>query len=153
MSNLRKLDEESFSPADGVIDRASLRGIVCERTRSQCENSFNGQLRAIVLTGSLARDEASFRSKADGWELFGDAEFLLVLEKSHARSPETLNTLRQRIENDLRQRKIHCTIGLSAVSESYFRRLPPHIFSYELKRCGQVICGEDRVLRLIPDNG
>ncbi len=151
MNNLRKLDEESFSPAGGVLDRASLRRIVCESTRSQCKNSFNGELRAIVLIGSLARDEASFRSKADCWELFGDAEFLLVFEKNRVRSRETLNALRQRIENDLRERKIHCTIDLSAVSENYFRKLPPHIFSYELKRCGQVICGEDRVLRLIPD--
>jgi hypothetical protein len=151
MSNLPKLNEESFSPVSGVLDRASLRRIVCERTRSQCENSFNGELRAIVLTGSLARDEASFQCNAGCWELFGDAEFLLVLEKNHGRSRKTLNTLRQRIENDLRQRQIKCTIDLSAVSESYFRELPPHIFSYELKRCGKVICGEDRVLQLIPD--
>jgi hypothetical protein len=152
MSSLHKFVQKPFDPSGPVQDAASLCGIVCECARSECVNSFGTQLKAIVLTGSMAREEASFVRKDDSWELFGDAEFIVVLEKNAVLPPTaTLRAIRQRIENDLRQRKIQCAIDLSAVRPSYFRQLPPHIFSYELKHCGQVIGGDDQILQGIPN--
>ena len=152
MSSLQKFVQKSFHPLDPVQDAASLRALVCECTRNECVNSLGDKLKAIVLTGSMAREEESFVRKDDSWELFGDAEFMLVLEKNAAPPPAAaLSAIRQRIENDLRQHKIQCAIDLSAVRPSYFRQLPPHIFSYELKHCGQVIRGDGRILDWIPD--
>jgi hypothetical protein len=39
---------------------------------------------------------------------------------------------------------------LSAARPSYLRRLPPSIFAYELRSCGQIIAGDPEILGLIP---
>jgi hypothetical protein len=149
VSNLPQFVPNSFNPSVSI--QAFLREIVTECTRSECVNSFGSQLKAIVLTGSMAREEASFVRKNDSLAVFGDAEFAIVFEKKSLPPPETLSTVQQRIEKDLRQRKVQCAIDLSAVPPSYFRQLPPHIFSYELKHCGHVIWGDNRILQQIPN--
>ena len=152
MNRLQELPQKSIGRPGALLDAASLREIVCEAARSECVKSFGDHLRAIVLTGSVARDEASFCRKEDTWELYGDAEFMLVLEKTAPMpSAMTLSSVLRQIEDDLRQHQIHSRVDLSAVRPSYFRRLPPHIFSYELKHCGRVIWRDDRILDSIPD--
>jgi len=151
MSSLQQCAQKIIKPYDAVQGSDSLRGIICERVRSGCVSSLGPQLEAIVLTGSMARDEASFIRREDAWELLGDTEFMLVFKKNATPPPETLNTIRRRIEKDLQNCKVQCAIDLTAVCPSYFRRLPPHIFTYELKHHGQVIWGNGPILRLIPD--
>jgi hypothetical protein len=113
---------------------------------------FGEQLNAVVLTGSMARGEATFVHENDSWVVPGDAEFMVVLENALTMpSAAALRMARQRIEGDLRRRGIRCTVDLSAVRPSYFRHLPPHIFSYELKHCGRVVWGNDRILQMIPE--
>ena len=152
MSNLQKFVQKSFHSLGPVEDTASLHGIVRECTRSECLNSFGDKLKAIVLTGSMAREEASFVREDDFWKLFSDAEFMVVLEENAAVPAVTaLCEIRRRIESSLLQQNIQCKIDLSAVHPSYFRHLPAHIFTYELKHCGRVIAGDERILQSIPD--
>ncbi len=113
---------------------------------------FGSRLDAIVLTGSLARDEATFARSARKYRVLGDAEFMVVLKKGRTLPrAASIRSLREEIEEDLLRQGILCKVDLSAVSPDYFRRLPPHIFSYELKHCGRVIWGVEDVLRSIPE--
>src|SRR5438552_7703941 len=142
MSITHEFVQKSATPERSIAETARLREIICECARGECANFFGGQLSAIVLTGSVARDEGSFVLKEDSWESAGDVEFMVVLGRSVAEpSATTLHTIRKNIENDLLRHRIQCTVGVSAVRPSYFRHLPAHIFSYELRHCGRVIWG------------
>ena len=129
-----------------------LRGVICRSVRRACVDSFGGHLEAIVLTGSLARDEATYERIANSHRILGDAEFLLVFQK-HENPPQAaeLSDLRRRIEEELLRRLVTCKVDLSAVRANYFQGLPAHIFSYELKHCGYIIWGDADVLRAIPE--
>jgi len=152
MSSLPELTRRPTGTAEVLLDSASLRRAICDSAHRECTHAFRNQLRALISTGSLARDEASFLRKGNSWAVCGDAEFMIVFEKNAALPAiATLGEIRRRIENDLLQQNIQCKIDLSAVHPSYFPRLPAHIFTYELKNCGQVIWGDDRILQLIPD--
>ena len=148
----RLSEQQARNSAQEIVDASSLREIIEEDIRRECVEIFGNGVHAIVLTGSLARDEASLSCKDGVWRIAGDAEFLVVFEaKATLPTALTVGNVRQRIETSLRSHKIECSIDLSAVRPSYFERLPPHILSYELKHNGQVILGDCRVLHLIPD--
>lgn len=151
MSDLQEMPEW-LNRSGAVLDPIQLRMIVCEATRIESVKFFRKSLKAIILTGSMARDEASFVRRRNSWELYGDAEFMIVLENSAALPPmSSLTSIRRQIEDDLRRHGIHCSVDLSTVRPSYFKRLPAHIFTYELKHCGRLIWGDGRVLDLIPN--
>ncbi len=107
-------------------------------------------LRAIILTGSLARNEGTFVREADFWRVWGDAEFILILHE-RARSPKgpVAALLRREIENGLAAHRILCPVDLSIARPGFLRALRPHVFAYELKACGQVIWGDPQILTLI----
>lgn len=126
-----------------------LKDAICEATALCCKEEFGGCLRSVVLTGSLARDEATFICEGKGWNLLGDAEFLLVLH-GRATLPSSLCALRERIESALGQSQIVCHVSLSVTHPDYLLKMRPHIFGYELRTCGQVVCGEPAILSLIP---
>jgi hypothetical protein len=131
---------------------ACLRSTICRSVRQVCVDAIGSGLKAIVLTGSLARDEATLARRQDSFSILGDAEFLLVLQKrENLPRAADICALRQRIERDLLQRQVSCKVDLSAVRPDYFRRLPPHIFTYELKHCGRVIWGDSDILQAIPE--
>lgn len=129
----------------------ALAAAICSEVARQCLNAFGERLRAVVLTGSLARDEASFNPEGSGWKLLGDAEFLLVFHP-HVALPgkSATDAVRQSIEQNLLNSKLECRIDLNTVHPQYLRRLPPSIFTYELRTCGQVIWGERQILSLVP---
>jgi len=127
-----------------------VRSAICEATAAVCAGVFGARLRALVLTGSLARDEATLLRESNGWRLLGDADFLLVFDKPGAEAP-ALNRLAAGVEARLRGEGIVAHVGFGAVNESYFRALPPSSFTYELKACGQVIAGDRTLLDRIPD--
>jgi len=62
------------------VSQASVRQIVCDETVSVCATLAG--LEAIILTGSMARDEASFEDDNERIVVRGDAEFLLVFTKT-----------------------------------------------------------------------
>jgi hypothetical protein len=135
----------------GAEGTPSLRSTICEVTARLCAEKLGTRLRAIVLTGSLARDEATCVEHGEYCRVLGDAEFLPVFESAASlRSVPAIELMRQKIEDSLWRRGILCHVGLSAVHPNYFRRLPPSIFAYELIKCGQVVWGDREILALVP---
>ncbi len=152
MSGLPELARKLIPASGAGPDSIRLRESICSVVQRECERCFSGLLKTLISTGSLARDEATVTRKEESQAVCGDAEFMLVFEKS-AGLPTTaaLGGVRRRIESDLLEGKIECKIDLSAVHPTYFRRLPAHIFTYELKHCGRVIAGDETILQSIPD--
>lgn len=130
----------------------NLKAFICEMVASVCLSSFGDSLRAIILTGSLARDEATFQRAGEGWTLRGDAEFFLIFHTGAPLPgrPQTLS-IGERIEEVLSGRELHARIDLSAVHPVYLQRLPKHVSSYELRNRGRVIYGDTGILALIPE--
>jgi len=129
----------------------ALREIICRDTTTWSVKQFGNKLRAIVLTGSLARDEATFQRIDDKWSARGDAEFFLVVHEGvPLPSDATVLELAKEIEARLRILKIHCHLSLAASHEAYFRKLKPHILAYELMIHGRTIWGDEKILSLIP---
>lgn len=128
-----------------------VRELVSECARTVGPEMFKDRLEAIVLTGSLARDEATLIAKGSDWQLLGDADLLLVFRKSsQGLSSQELRKAEESIESRLLSAGCTVKVGLAAVTASYFRSLPAHSYSYELKHCGKVVWGDETVLDLIP---
>ena len=123
---------------------------ICGVVRQVCLEAYGAAVRAVVLTGSLARGEASIRRTPDRAHVLGDAEFFLVL-----RDGETLpgvarsKAMGRSATARLAAAGVECEIDLATVHGAYFASRQPAIFAYELRVCGKVIWGEN-VLRLIP---
>lgn len=112
-------------------------------------------IRAIIMTGSMARGEATIRFVEQHIaEVRGDAEFIVVMDK-RARLPHTGTTERVNIavQKALKVVGIRCHISSSVVRPDYLRKLPPHVFSYELRACGRILWGDKLILRSIPEFG
>jgi hypothetical protein len=128
-----------------------LRSVICNETVRLCLEHSGDGLRALVLTGSLARNEATFEGGEGRWTFWGDAEFLLVCDSTGSLPPAArLAELRTRIEEALVRCGIACRIALSAVRSPYLSNLLPHLFAYELRACGRVVWGDPHILSLIP---
>jgi len=129
----------------------ALKCAVCQRTVQLCEGQRGSGLLAIVLTGSLARDEATFVREGERWKLLGDAEFLLVFDQNAVLPPSSIiDRLEQEIEHNLLQQGLSGHVELSPVHTRYLRMMPPEILAYELRTYGQVVWGERQILSLIP---
>jgi hypothetical protein len=130
---------------------ANLRAAVSSAVVAGCVHAFGDRMRGIVLTGSLARGEATFVHDSAGWNALGDAEYFVVFEQRCA-LPGVAQTesVRQEAERTLMDEGIRCHIDLSLVHPAYLRRLQPHILAYELRKCGQVVWGDPGLLSLIP---
>jgi hypothetical protein len=128
-----------------------MKGVICEETARLGSQVYHNRLRAVVLTGSLARDEGTFVKDEAGVRLLGDAEFLLVFDPRVA-LPKAgdVEVIRQKVEERILRRGVRADVTLSAVKPNYLRRLPPSIFGYELLACGKIVAGDAGVLGLIP---
>lgn len=115
-----------------------------------CQREFGARLVALVLTGSMARGEASIAASAAGSRVLGDAEFLLVFKRDRNSDQVRAQKLAREMSESLEQSSILCPISFAAVGENYLRNLPPHVFGYELLTCGRVLCGDAQILRLVP---
>ena len=124
---------------------------ICDVVDAECKTAFGNRVISLIVTGSAARGEATIVNSGDGWKLLGDAEFLIVV-KDTAESADARRTesVKRESESKLRRQGIEISIDLAVVQVSYFKRLPPYIFSYELRVCGRVISGDPGVLELIP---
>ena len=130
-----------------VLDR------IAKVAEQVCVRQFPG-FRSIILTGSLARSEATILVSKTRWKIAGDAEFLLILAGGHHLPNDAqLKTACSAIEAELSRLGVQCSISLSAAMANYLRRLKPHIFAFELSRHGRVISGDLSVLDLIPKFG
>jgi hypothetical protein len=117
-----------------------------------CRDTFGPTLRAVVLTGSLARNEASYVLRDGQTVLQSDVEAIVVLHDDAALpSRASAHALRQLAQSYLAERGVSVEVSFSVVHGGYLRHLPPHIYSYELRSCGVVLYGEPSILSLIPD--
>src|SRR5690242_4138408 len=76
------------SPSDSLSasfpqrpELAELSAIIGEETVRLCLEKCE-KLGAIILTGSLARGEATFVQEKTGWRVLGDADFFLVYRQT-----------------------------------------------------------------------
>jgi len=129
----------------------SRRGLIGAEVAKLAVAAYPESLLSIILTGSLARDEATWAGEGSRSVALGDAEFMLVFREG-TRLPRCtdLEALQERVESALNQRGVTCSVSLNAVSPDYFRKLPPHIFTYELRTCGRVVWGDHNVVSLVP---
>lgn len=136
-------------PSDRSV--TSFREQVCTHTVRLCSVRYGESLRAIVLTGSLARDEGTFVPCESGWKAMGDAEFLLIFDDSAPMlSAHKAGALEAEIERSLAAGGLFGQIQLSPVPCAFLRGLEPHAFAFELRACGRVVWGEAEILSLIP---
>jgi hypothetical protein len=139
------------APAGAPGRSEVLKSAICNETVRLCLEQSSRGLRALVLTGSLARNEATVDGDEGRWIYWGNAEFLLVFDSPGSLPPAArLADLQTRIEEALVRSGIECRIGLSAVGPTYLRTLQPHLFAYEMRACGQVLWGDPHILSLIP---
>ena len=131
-----------------------MKHIICKETARLELQLYRDRLRAVVLTGSLARNEGTFIEGAGGCRLHGDAEFIFVFgDDGILPSTADLAVMSQQIEERVHRQGLRAEITVSAVRPGYFRRLEPSIFAYELKACGETVAGDSKLLALIPDFG
>ena len=117
-----------------------------------CRETFGTHLRAVVLTGSLARNEESYIYHEGKAILQSDVEALVVLhDDAPLPSRQASRSLCQLAGEFLAARGVSVEVSLSVVHGAYLRHLPPHIYSYELRSCGVVLFGEPTILSLIPN--
>jgi hypothetical protein len=129
-----------------------VKDVICEETARLGLQVYRDCLRAVVLTGSLARNEGTFVEDTQCCLLLGDAEFLLVFsERAVLPSDADIAVIRKKIEERIHRRGVRAEISLGAVRPNYLRQLPASIFAYELKACGKVVAGDPHILALIPE--
>jgi len=134
-----------------LLPAPRVREIISEATVGVCSEVFRDRLEAIILTGSLARDEATIIGGTNSWSLMGDADFLLVFRKHAPKTDDAvLRNTEAAIEARLKQAGGAAVVGLASVVGSYFQSLPGRSFTYELKTCGRVIWGNQSTLDRIP---
>lgn len=112
-----------------------------------CARAVSIEARAIVLTGSLSRNEATLKREGLGWRVLGDATFLVI----HSR-PGNLQTaqIEAEIESFLASHNIICKIAVVASAPSALAKMKPHIYAFELRERGVVVWGDKSVLDLMP---
>ena len=120
--------------------------IVSEGTRL-CAAAAGSSARAIVLTGSMSRGEATLKRDGAGWRALGDATFLVVFD-----GPARLRVseLERATEASLLEQGIRCKIAVVASDSAQLRDMKPHIYAYELRERGIVLWGRKDTLHLIP---
>jgi hypothetical protein len=145
------LSEIKFDEARAGVVPPGLKPAICQTTSQLCAERCGGMLRAIVLTGSLARDEATFTHEGGRRKLLGDAEFLLVFDQNAVLpSSAIIDQLEGEIEHHLLKGGLSAHVELSPVHTRYLRTMPPAILAYELRTYGQVVWGERQILLLMP---
>ncbi len=152
MSGMANLQLEAAS-APNVLSGSpvALREKIAGKTAELCLRAYSPQLLALVLTGSLARDEATSVPDGSGCKVLGDAEFLLVFQPGFAEPPRAaVDSLEKEIQTALRRDGTDVYVQLAPVSPCYFRDLGASVFAYELRERGRVVWGDASILALIP---
>lgn len=127
---------------------------ICAEIIRVCRGRWDSGIRALVLTGSLARNEATFVEDNGQCLLFGDTDcFWVFHDTASLPSPESAAAAMREIEKALLESGFVVQIGASCVIPSYFQQLRRHISAYEIRETGEVIWGDRQVLALIPAFG
>lgn len=125
---------------------------VAEEMTAACATQWGQDVEAVVLTGSLARGEATIGRHGDHWEVLGDVECVVVLRRAvRLPSASVHAALQETVENGLKARGVRSHVSMAVVHAAYLERLEPSVFAYELRECGQVLSGDGSVLTLVPE--
>ena len=120
---------------------------VGDAMRRWCLQLLGPKLKAVILTGSLARNEATWREVDGTIDFLSDAEFVVILhEWADLPWNEAATLISRGAEEELRNVGISCKLSLGAVHESYLSRLGETIFGFELLTCGEVLYGDPKLL-------
>src|SRR5579863_572982 len=88
--------------------------VIREETCRVIGERFGSALRAVILTGSLSREEATMLEKDGGWQCLSDAEFLLLFHEGfRLPSAAVVLAVGKRVEACLAARNVQCHISLS----------------------------------------
>lgn len=133
-----------------AIRKREVKEAICGHVVQFCYDRFGTRLRAIILTGSMARDEEIVVSHGPGDKVLGDAEFLLVFDENiPLPGAGTIEPLCIQLQEELHRQAIICPISIAEIHAEFLSRLRPHIFSFELRENGKVLSGDTTVLSLI----
>ena len=110
------------------------------------------QSRALILTGSAARGEATIAPRPGSVQWLSDLELLVVIPDSAPlrHTTTTLDELARKFRSAMKARKVTIPVELTPAPEKYFERIRPHVFGYELKHCGRTLYGSSDYLARIP---
>ena len=112
-----------------------------------CTQSLGSRLEALVLTGSLARNEATWHQTEVGVQFLSDAEFIVIIkDDGEIPSPALATLICRGAEEELRNQGVACKLSFGAVHDDFLQNLGDTIFGYELLTCGEVVYGDSRLL-------
>lgn len=115
--------------------------------RRWCCQTLGSKVKAVILTGSMARNEATWRETGGMVEFLSDAEFSVLLhDKEEPPSPYTARLICHGAEEELRNNGILCKLSFGAAHESYLDALGRTIYAFELLNCGEVLYGDPGIL-------
>jgi len=143
---------ENSGGMPSASDSTVVVGRIGKTVADAARQTFGTNVRAIVLTGSLSRNEGSIRRNGRGfWNVLGDAEFLILLTpECPLPGPRDVEATVIQTEAQLIQQGIECSLSMSYCHEDFFRTMTPHMFAYETRVLGKVVSGEFDALTLIP---
>jgi hypothetical protein len=125
--------------------------LICAVVAESCADAFGPQLRALILIGSLARDEGTFVPIESGTVLLGDVEFLLLFHDQFPLPPAyRVAGLESAVQARLRREGLRAEVELSPCHSRYLRSLEPHVLAYEMRACGRTVWGDPDGLSLVP---
>jgi hypothetical protein len=107
---------------------------------------------ALILTGSAARDEATFLHTRSGTVWLSDMEFVVVIPESANGVKENteLSRLAQRLEQSLSEQGTTVSLDLEPTYEQSLRLLPRNLFGYEFRVHGKQLFGAREYLNELP---
>lgn len=123
--------------------------LICAQIVRVCTERFGASLRAIVLTGSLARAEGTWVHDCQKRTLLGDVDVFLVFHTG-AKLPKDIHSVQNEIGRALAEHDVIADIGLAPVNPCFLARMPRTIATYELRTCGRVLWGDAAVLSQVP---
>src|SRR5689334_13313115 len=133
----RPLSDKPSASSQKRLGSAELSAIIGEETVRLCLEKCGQKLHAIILTGSLARDEATFIPEKTGWRLLGDADLFLVYEQtSRLTSDADLSSLASAIEERLFARGIDGWVGRGPITPTCLPRWKRRMAPYDLRNSG-----------------
>jgi|GEM_PF-1410895 len=110
------------------------------------------QPRAVIVTGSFARNEGSVLITGERIRVLGDMEYMVVFTPgvNRASLQSELDLHAKHLRTELKSRGIECDLEFRAVEPQYFYSLRPQIFGYELLTHGRTVWGDPTVLSALP---
>jgi hypothetical protein len=141
---------ESMTAATQALmldDAESAKALIVSEGARLCAAAAGDEARAVVLTGSMSRGEATLKKDGTGWRVLGDATFLVL---SEAPLRLCVADLERNIERRLMTHGISCKIAVVISTLADLRTMKPHIYAYELRERGAVVWGDMAILRIMP---